>query len=969
MDAPIILPSSTSLMNQLFGGLEGCETQVTEGIQNLALVETIIQALNGCINSLIAAIAEALFITTPGGIIYAVNQPACTLVGYRAEELVGRSLSLIAASSPFLTEADFETLQNKGAVQNLEKRLKTRAGQEIPVSLSCTLHCDRPNQAQWIVYIVQDLPQKQQTVEACNETAARNTALLKAIPDLILRMSRSGICLDIVPTEGLWSSDIPLIGKHLSELLPSEVAQQYLHSVEQALQTREIQLSESFLWVNGQLRYQEARVVANGSDEALIIIRDVTERKKTEEVNALLATIVEQGSEAIAIANANAEIEYINPAFEDLTGFNQAELFHQSLYTALCNARQNANAYEQILQTLATGQVWQDELVAAHKNGSLYQQETVILPVRNHQGNLINYVVVSRDITQRRQTEAALKRYQLLSQHTRDIVLFMRPNGQIVDANDAAVQAYHYSREELLGLKFHDLHDSASAALLEDQMLQAQEHGLLFEATHQRKDKTLFTAEVSVQGALIDQETLLLSIIRDITNRKRTEENLFRSAFHDSLTNLPNRTFFLERLRQALQHDRSLFAVLFLDLDRFKVINDSLGHLAGDQLLVAIAERLVNCLKPEDTLARFGGDEFTILLENIQDLSQATQVAERIQQELAHPFQLNGQDVYTTTSIGIVLSTIGWTQPEEFIRSADTALYRSKAMGGTRYVVFDAEMHSHALARLHLETDLRRALAETPIHEPIPAAEPTLDSEFQVYYQPIISLRTLRISGFEALLRWQHPERGLVSPNEFIPLAEETGLIIPIGWIALRQACAQMHTWQVQFPTHPPLWISVNLSVKQFSQPNLVAQIRQILQETGLSPNSLKLEITESAIVENAEAATRMLRELHALGVQLSLDDFGTGYSSLSYLHRFPIDTLKIDRSFINQVDTDGEQLEIVRTLVTLAWNIGIDVVAEGVETNKQLAQLRALRCEYGQGYLFSKPVHSQAATALISAV
>jgi len=442
----------------------------------------------------------------------------------------------------------------------------------------------------------------------------------------------------------------------------------------------------------------------------------------------------------------------------------------------------------------------------------------------------------------------------------------------------------------------------------------------------------------------------------DITERKLAEEQLVYDAFHDGLTGLPNRSLFRDRLSHILEvtkrREDYLFAVLFLDFDRFKVINDSLGHLVGDQLLIAIAHRLKSCLRAVDTVARFGGDEFAILLEDLKNANAAIEVADRIQQELALPFNLNQQEVFTTTSIGIALSSTGYTRPEDFLRDADTAMYRAKALGKSRYVVFDQAMHTRAVTLLQLENDLRRAIER---------------QQFQIHYQPIVSLKSGILTGFEALVRWQHPDCGLISPAEFIPIAEETGLIIPIGAWVLREACRQMRIWQELFPAHSPLTMSVNLSAKQFSQPDLIGQIVNILQETQLDARSLKLEITESVILENAELTAQMLEKLQALGIRLSIDDFGTGYSSLSYLHRLPINTLKIDRCFIENVDVDLEKLELVRTILTLAWNLGMDVIAEGVETTGQLAQLRGLECESGQGYFFSRPVDSQTATELIA--
>ena len=434
---------------------------------------------------------------------------------------------------------------------------------------------------------------------------------------------------------------------------------------------------------------------------------------------------------------------------------------------------------------------------------------------------------------------------------------------------------------------------------------------------------------------------------------QHSREHFRHAAFHDALTGLPNRALLLDHLRLAIErarrHTDHLFAILFIDLDRFKNINDSLGHGIGDHLLIALARRLEGCLRPTDTVARLGGDEFAILLDGLDGEHEAVTVAERIQGELMQPFNLGGHEVYTSASIGITLSATGYDQPEHVLRDADTAMYRAKENGKARHELFDMVMHARAVAVLRLENDLRREVER---------------NEFLVYYQPIIALETNRITGFEALLRWQHPERGLISPAEFIPLAEETGLIFEIGRWVLNEACRQTQQWQQLGPRQ--LKISVNLSSKQFSLPNLIDQIKETLTATQLDPHCLELEITESVVMENAEAAATMLKQLRALGVHLSIDDFGTGYSSLSYLHRFPVSTLKIDRSFIGRMGAAGENSEIVRTIITLANNLGMQVIAEGIETEAQLAQLRALKCAYGQGYLFSRPVDAEQATALL---
>jgi diguanylate cyclase (GGDEF)-like protein/PAS domain S-box-containing protein len=434
----------------------------------------------------------------------------------------------------------------------------------------------------------------------------------------------------------------------------------------------------------------------------------------------------------------------------------------------------------------------------------------------------------------------------------------------------------------------------------------------------------------------------------------------------DPLTGLPNRLLFLDRLdrlmKYAKRHKASSFAVLFLDLDAFKMINDSMGHLVGDQLLVAVAKRLESCLRATDTvvrlapetftLARMGGDEFTILVDGLNDPADAENAAQRIIKGLSEPFVLGGKEVFTSASIGIALGSSSYRHPEEILRDADTAMYRAKSLGKARYEVFNADMRASVMARLELETDLRRALER---------------QEFRNFYQPIVELETGETMGFEALLRWQHPTRGLLAPKEFIPVAEETGLIRELGWWNLRQACLDISDWNANLTRDRALTISVNLSIKQFIQLNLAENIRNLLNELNLPPETLKLEITESTVMEDPTAAIEMLRQMKAIGIQLAIDDFGTGYSSLSYLHRFPLDTLKIDRSFISGGEGGVSGMEIARTILPLANDLCLDVVAEGVETAEQAEELRKLKCKYAQGFYFSKPVSREEVEALLA--
>ena len=448
-----------------------------------------------------------------------------------------------------------------------------------------------------------------------------------------------------------------------------------------------------------------------------------------------------------------------------------------------------------------------------------------------------------------------------------------------------------------------------------------------------------------------------LELRGDLSLKRETQEHLLYSTLHDALTGLPNRSLFSERLRHAMRraarHPDDLFAVLFLDLDRFKEVNDNLGHFAGDELLRAVARRLEGCLRPEDTVARLSGDEFAILLESITETRDAGRVAERIEEALSFPINLAGSEVTTSASIGIVTSSMPHDQPEQLLRSADMAMYRAKAAGRARYELFDRTMHTDALARLQLEADLKKAVGR---------------NEFRLHYQPFVSLRSGHVTGFEALLRWEHPDRGLIQPDDFLPLAEEMGLIVPIGRWVLTEACQQLKRWQTRHPRPEPLSIGVNLSARQFSQPDLLDQLFQALESNQIAPQCLRLEVKEAAIIDRGRYATTILSQIKQLGAKVYLDDFGTGYSSLSYLHALPIDAIKIDRAFIGSMDTDEKNFRLVRTILTLAEIVGVRAEAEGICSAEQLRELRALNCEHGQGYLFSAPITSDAADAVLTA-
>ena len=566
--------------------------------------------------------------------------------------------------------------------------------------------------------------------------------------------------------------------------------------------------------------------------------------------------------------------------------------------------------------------------------------------------------------------------FQLISENAADMIAVIDKDGNRLYNSPAYEKVLGYSRDELIATSsLEQIHPDDRARVIgaaEKASVTGTGERLEYRMRHKDSSwRVLESTASAIRGPKGEVEGLVV-VNRDITERKRAEEMLAHNAFHDGLTNLANRTLLLDRLGRALavsrRHADFKFAVLFIDVDGFKVFNDSLGHAAGDVLLVQIAQRLTACLRRADTIsrprhrenqesafsdstiARPGGDEFAVLAQELRDPSDAIRVAERIQERLALPFNVEGHEIVLTASIGIAFSGSTSNEAQDVLRDAEIAMYRAKHNGKARCEVFDNAMHAGAVKRLQLETDLRKAVDL---------------KEFLVYYQPIVSLDDGQIAGFEALTRWQRPQ-GMVMPNDFIPLADETGIILSINRQLMPEACQQLRTWQRLFPSNPPLSLSVNISPKQFAQADLPRQIGELLQQAGMDPGCIDLEITETIAMADAERSAGVLSELKALGVGLDIDDFGTGYSSLSRLQGFRVDTLKIDRVFVSRMDTNAETHEIVRVIIMLAHHLGLEVVAEGVETQAQLDLLRQLGCERAQGYLFSKAVDHEAIQKLL---
>jgi diguanylate cyclase (GGDEF)-like protein/PAS domain S-box-containing protein len=930
------------------------------------------------LRELVGNLREGVYVSDLQGRILDANPAFLRMFGLASLDELARYSVYDLMADPAQRAAELELLARDGAVREFEIQIRRPDGQERTVLDACHAAVD-PQTGETLFHgILVDITDRKEEEARLEQWFSLLRATLESTADGILVVDHKGRIVSFnqkfattwkIPGEILVAGDDRRALEFVRDHVKHPV--QFLAKVEELYADPDATSSDIIELKDGRVfeRYSQPQKVGGRSVGRVWSFRDISERDKAEvalrESEERYRRLVELSPDGIGVY-VDGRIVFVNAAGAKIFGAASAEQLIGKQVMDLVHPSFRAEVSERMRVMLHEDR--QVPLVAEtflRLDGTPVDVEVMAAPLRYGDRKAIQVVV--RDMTERRRQELALReseeRYALAAQGAND---------GLWDWHLFTNEVYYSPRwKEMLGLGDVEVSTSLDEWL---KRVHPEDVGALkveiathtAGITHHLQDEHRImhkdggyrwvlcrgVAERDAAG----KAYRMAGSLTDITERKLAEEQLLHDAFHDSLTNLANRALFTDLLGRSLGRAQRRadyrFAVLFIDLDRFKVVNDSLGHTVGDELLRAITRRIERCVRPGDTVARLGGDEFTILVDDIGDASDATRVADRIQRELTQPFNLSGHEVFTSASIGIALSASGYEEADDVLRDADIAMYRAKALGKARYEVFDTAMHARAMALLELETDLRRAIER---------------NEFRLYYQPMVNLETGRIVGFEGLVRWQHPQRGLIGPAAFVPIAEETGLIIPIGRWVLKEACRQMREWQERYPGTRDLTISVNLSGKQFAQARLVEDVDQALKESGLAPGRLRLEITESVVMENAASAMAMIDQLRGLNVKIDIDDFGTGYSSLSYLQRFEVDHLKIDRSFVSNIGSDrGENAEIVRTIVTLAHHLGMDAVAEGVETQDQLRMLRDLGCGSVQGFLFAEPVSQDEAEGLL---
>jgi diguanylate cyclase (GGDEF)-like protein/PAS domain S-box-containing protein len=855
----------------------------------------------------------------------------------------------------------------------------------------------------------QDVTERKRVEEAMRESNRRIENILESITDEFFAMDREWrftyinerALRRIQGEKGEELTREELLGKNAWELYPELVGTVFYQNYHEALREQKALHFEEY----SQLTEMWFEVNVYPSEEGLsVYFRDVTERKWDEEQLSYYAALKEDMHDAFIATDERLVVRVWNKGAERMYGITAEEALGRDAREVISLEMRDEELAEALQEIEDTGRLRVEQVQHHNKSGTPFYVDSLTVAMRGERGDTTGYLTINRDITERKRLDEERRRTRSAALRA-DVSTALSEGGTLrgvlqhctecmvrhLDAAFARIwtldeeenvlelqasagmythlEGIHSSvpvGELKIGLIAQERQPHLTNAVTSDPRISdrewAKREGMVAFAGHPLivENRVVGIMAMFARRVLTEDTVESLASVADTIaqgiERRRAEERLRHQAFYDPLTDLPNRRLFVDRLQQALRRTSRTrgrrVAVLFLDLDNFKVINDSLGHELGDKLLVAMAERLRTCLRPEDTLARFGGDEFTVLLEEVANPKDAVRVANRVVERFRGPFILDGKEFFATASIGIAMGTAGTKNPEELLRDADTAMYKAKAEG-MDYRVFNPQMYLWAVNRLELENDLRRAIEA---------------EEFNLHYQPIVNTESGEVRGVEALVRWNHPERGLLDPREFVPLAEESGLVIPMDEQVLEEACRQVKEWQEEHPRIPPVLINVNLSARQLQRPGLATTVEEVLQRTGLEATCLSLDITETVYIKALEGNTAALDELKGMGAKISIDDFGVGYSSLSYLKRLPADVLKIDKAFLKGLGEDVENTAIVRMAIELAHTFGMEVVAEGVEDRTQAALLREMGCDMAQGYYFSEPLPSEVAAEFLMA-
>jgi diguanylate cyclase (GGDEF)-like protein/PAS domain S-box-containing protein len=908
-----------------------------------------------------------IIVTDLHGKIVFVNPAAARMHGYKPTDLPGQ-LGDLLCHEPERPQGGIEPLKwIKGWRRDGVRRRKD--GTLFPAQLMTDVVNDVNGQPIAMATVCEDVSERRRAEEALRESEEKYRALVDTAVDVIFTLAPDGTILSLNPafeTSTGWRREEWIGKNYLTLVHPDEraalTAEMHRVWAEGAtLKSERRVLARSGAWITAE--YTATQLKREGLPAALIgVARDVTARRRAEEALRRKEMMLARAEQIAHLGSWEWELLPDRLTGSDelhrILGVTTDELL-PSLRGFLDRVHpEDRNLVRSVLeQSAQTSEAFELEHRIQQPDGTL---RTVLARGEAHKDSTdltVSLYGTLEDITERRTAEQALRESE-----ERYALAVRGANDGLWDWMIKTDRVYYSPRwKSMLGYTEDEVGDSPEewfARIHPDDLgrvkakLGAHTEGRAprFEDEHRVRHKDGGYLWVMSRGfAVLDAGGRAYRIAgaqTDVTDRRS----------YDPLTGMPNRALFLERLGYALarasRRSDYLFAVLFVDLDHFKQVNDRLGHLAGDQLLMAVAKRLEACVRPGDLVGRFGGDEFAILLEAITDVRDAIHVAERIIEDMQVPIELGSQSQVPRVSIGIATSSTGYGRAEDILRDADAAMYRAKAFGRGRFEVYDEAMRAGVVARAELEKELRQAIAQ---------------NEFRLHYQPIVGIENGELIGLEALLRWRHPRQGLLFPSDFLPVAEEIGLMLPLGYWVLREACRQLRTWHTTYPLHPPLIVSVNISPRQFTDPDMVAEIERILKECELDPRSLRLEVTESVIVDGADSVRGILSRLRSAGVRLYIDDFGTGYTSLSYLHRFSFDAVKVDRSFISGLVGENESAAIVRSIALLAQGLGISVIAEGVDTGEQVDALRRLRCEMGQGNYFSEPLDPELASALIA--